>query len=327
MSRRWLVTGADGLAGAHAIAWLLAQGDEVVGMVRAEPRRLPTLDLDIQLVRHDLTQPIPSAVSQAIGTVDVILNLASSTDITRSIRDPQWVFHENTTIVANLAEWVQFHPVDAFVQVSTEEVYGPAPHQPHLEWDPIRPSTHYSASKAAQEAYLTASWRTHGLPLVILNTMNLIGPMQDPAKLGPTIIRRTLAGEQVPLMVDYYEPQSGHGQESLRQYMHPRVLASAATAVADDPHRWWTPRVEFPPRYNVAGTQAGVVELAHLITDTMGMTLNWTPVSADAARPGHERVFALDDTKLRGLGWTPPSTLEDDVHDTVTWYLGHTEWL
>jgi dTDP-glucose 4,6-dehydratase len=285
------------------------------------------LGLDIPLVRHDLTQPIPVAVSQQIGDVDAILNLASSTDIAGSIRDPRWVFHENTTMVANLAEWVQFHPVDVFVHVSTEEVYGPAPRTPHREWEPIRPSTHYSASKAAQEAYLTASWRSHGLPLMILNSMNLFGPMQDPTKLVPTIIRKTLAGERVPLMVDVDEPQSGMWWESLRQYMHPRVLASAAVAVAGDPDRWWAPRVEFPPRFNVAGTQAGVVELARLITTAMSAELDWTPVSADAARPGHERVFALDDTKLRDTGWVAPSTLEEDVTDTVTWYLEHPEWL
>src|SRR5690606_22583082 len=185
-----------------------------------------------------------------------------------------------------LAGWAWHRLVDSCVQVSSGAGYGPAPQPPHAEWDPVRPSPPYSASKAAQEALLISLWRSHGLPLVILNSMNLIGPMQDPGKLVPTIIRKTLAGERVPLLVDYFEPQSGSGEESLRQYMHPRVLASAVLAVAGDPARRFRPRVEFPPRYNVAGEQIGVVGLAQLVADAMGRPLNWAPVDADHARPG-----------------------------------------
>jgi len=236
---RILLTGAPGFVGSHILDWLLSETDaDIVCILRPgpAPRRwqhiLGRHDASrVSVVVHNLAQPVDEDTDARIGHVDAVVSLASSTDIAGSIRDPRSVFLPNVQLVANLAEWARHRELDAFVHVSSEEVYGPAPHRPHAEWDPIRPSTHYSASKAAQEAYLIASWRSHGLPLVILNAMNQLGPMQDPSKLVPAIIRKTLAGESVPLMVDFYESQSGSGQESLRQYMHPRVLASAILAV------------------------------------------------------------------------------------------------
>lgn len=326
MSRRFLVTGADGFCGAHIIAHLIEQGVEVVGMVRREPLRLPVLGVEVPLVYHDLAEPISPQVSAEIGPVDVVLSLASSTDIAGSISDPLRVFRENIDVVGNLAEWARHQPIEAFVQISSEEVYGPAPHHPHVEWEPIRPSTPYSASKAAQEALLISMWRSNGLPLVILNAMNMIGPMQPSTKLVPTILRKLLAGKTVPLIVDWYDSQSGCGEESLRQYMHPRVLADAILATFETAEQF-TPKAQFPPRFNVAGTQVGNIALAQMVADAAGVPLRWEPVEANHSRPGHERVFALDDSKLRNLGWVPPTSLGDDVRDTVAWYLEHAEWL
>lgn len=333
---RVLLTGADGFVGAHILDYLLEHTDaHVVCMVSGNhpARRLPLIlskheNTDrARVVRHDLTTPINRHTDRVIGHVNAVIDAASSTDIGGSISDPASVFVPNVTMTAHLADWARDHDLDAFVHLSSEEVYGPAYNGPHSEWEPVRPSTHYSASKAAQEAYLTASWRSHGLPLVLLNLMNQIGPMQDPTKLVPTIIRRTLAGESVPLLVDWYEPQSGSGEESVRQYMHPRRVASAVLHVLGDPDRNWSPRTRLPARYNVAGEQIGNVALASMIAAELGRDLKWEPVPADGGRPGHERVFALDDSKLRAAGWVPPTSLEDDVRDTVNWYKEHTEWL
>lgn len=326
---RILVTGADGFAGAHIVDYLLEQGHEVVCLLRKDGQhRLPTVlskhrERRVSIVRHDLTKPIPALVDELIGDVDVVISAASSTDIAGSIRNPLDVFMPNVQIIANLAEWARHRDLAAFVQVSSEEVYGPAPHDPHREWEPIRPSTHYSASKAAQEAYLIASWRSHGLPLILLNAMNLIGPMQEPTKLVPTIIRKVVAGEQVPLLVAWDEPQSGMWGESLRQYMHPRSIASAALHVLNDPAKNWTPNIEFPPRYNVAGEQVGNVALAQQIAAVLNEPLKWSPLASESSRPGHERVFALDDTKLHATGWVPPSTLAETIEETIAWYREH----
>lgn len=332
--RRVLLTGADGFVGAHFLDYLLRNTEtDIVCLVRrSSTRRIGQILTRpdwarVHIYHHDLTRPIGDRLNNLLGNVDTVFSVASSADIAGSISDPASVFLNNVQMVANLAEWARTRELDAFVHLSSEEVYGPAFDGPHPEWDAIRPSTHYSASKAAQEAYLTASWRNHNLPLVILNAMNQIGPMQDPTKLVPTIIRKTLTGESVPLLVDWYEEQSGSGAESLRQYMHPRVTASAALHVAKDPDRHWNPKSKFPPRYNVSGQIIGNVALAGMVANAMGKPLNWKPVPATAARPGHERTFALDDTKLRTSGWVPPSTLEQDIHDTVTWTLEHPEWL
>lgn len=308
MSRRFLVTGADGFAGKHIVDWLLDSGHDVIRLMRSVPDDCDERTTD---VIHDLTQPLDLDVE-----VDVVVSAASSTDIAGSISDPVRVFRQNVDIVANIAEWCRWKSIQAFVQVSSEEVYGPAPHGLHKEWEPIRPSTHYSASKAAQEAYLIASWRSHGLPLVILNCMNMIGPGQDGSKLVPTILRKLRAGEPAPLLVDYYEPQSGTLSESIRQYMHPRVLASAVEHAVQFA-KPFTPSDVFPARFNVAGEQVGNVELAKMIADEAGLEFQWVPVEANLSRPGHERVFGLDTAKLESSGWVSPMTLAEAIREIV----------
>lgn len=334
----YLLTGASGFVGAHILDYLLTHTtDDVVCIVRGNTRRLlhvlPKHDANrVRLVCHDLTQPFTPEVDEAIGDVDVVISAASSTDIAGSLVDAWPVYGGNVTLVARLVEWARHRDLTAFVHVSSEEIYGPAPVGYHREWEsPLRPSTPYSASKVAQEALLIAGWRAWNVPLVLVNIMNQLGPMQEPGKLVPLTIRRLTRGESVVLVTGV------GGEQSTRQYMHPRVVASGIlyavnAAVAGDTGNTrerlrfqWADQL--PPRFHIAGTEVGNVDLAGMVADELGVDLDWVRVFADYVRPGHDLRFALDDSKLRNLGWESPSTLEQDVAETVAWYREHQEWL
>lgn len=188
----------------------------------------------VKLLYHDLRSPIPPTVDHAIGPVDSVLHLAANSHVDRSIEDPAPFILANVAITTNLLEWVRerrggalaqyirqltAHVADGLdlpagvyvdsgfgreithvVQISTDEVYGPAPDgYSHVEWDTVIPSNPYSASKAAQEAVAISYWRTYGVPIVITNTMNLFGERQGPEKFVPKVVKTILEGGTVPI--------------------------------------------------------------------------------------------------------------------------------
>jgi dTDP-glucose 4,6-dehydratase len=207
-------------------------------------------------------------------------------------------------------------------------VYGPAPgHIRHAEWSPILPSNPYSASKAAQEAIAISYWRTYDIPLVITNTMNIIGPMQDPEKYVPMVIRNVIDGETVTI----------HGtdeQIGSRFYLHARNQADAlVTLLEGGAGMPYSIATEFdqhePDRYNVVGeVELNNLELAQMIADVLGKPLKYELVDFHSTRPGHDLRYALDGSKIkRDYDWEPPVKFQDSLAQTVDWYVSHPEWL
>ena len=188
-----LLTGASGFVGSHVLRHLLLNtGAEIVCPVTfrhkgAAPRLWgawqghPSLRdrLDV-LPGVDLCAPIDSVTESAIGPVDYILNVASESHVDRSITEPGAFIRNNVLLMTNLLDYARRVEPRMFLQMSTDEVYGPAHgERRHKEGEPYRPSNPYSASKAAQEVICFSYWRTYGVPVVITNTMNIIGEMQD----------------------------------------------------------------------------------------------------------------------------------------------------
>src|SRR5262249_4092532 len=143
----------------------------------------------------------------------------------RSITDPVPFVRNNVDVVLNTLELTRVVNPRSLILVSTDEVYGPvdaADHTGHPEWDVILPSNPYSASKAAQEAIAISYWRTYGIPLQIVNCMNMIGERQDPEKFVPLVLGKVLRGETVTI----------HGTKEeigTRHYLHARNLADGIT--------------------------------------------------------------------------------------------------
>lgn len=334
---RILLTGAAGFVGSHVLGHLLANTDADIVCPwtlrhHGNSQRL-TATLDqaptpgawnhrVTTVMHDLATPLPATLVDEIGPVDYILNIASNSGVEESIADPARFVRNNVELMTSLLEYARQVKPKAFLHMDTDEVYGPAPvGYAHREWDPIIPSNPYAASKAAQSALATAWWRTYGLPVVLTRTMNLIGPGQGPEKLVPTVIRKVLAGDTVPI---YASPDGIPGS---RYWIDTREFAGAWLHLLDTttPQRY--PDDDRPSLWHIVGEERSNLEVAQIIADIIGKPLKYERVSFHASRPGHDLRYALDGTKLADAGWRPARSLEETLKDIVTWYLANPGWL
>lgn len=343
MPDRVLLSGAAGFAGSHALRHLLVNTDwDLVCPVSLDHKghldrvghACAGMDTGrVSVFTCDLSQPLSAHARLLIGAPDRIINYASASHVDRSIADPVPFVSNNVTLMLNLLELARTLPdLKAFVQVSTDEVYGPAAGEAHAEWSPVVPSNPYAASKACQEAIATAWWRTYGLPLIIVNSMNLFGEGQGlgngdrPEKFVPIVASRVLAGEVVPVH------GSPDGRPGSRCWLHARNLADAivwllrrgdvlAYAPGGDgeeprPHRW-----------HVAGPERTNLEMAREIAAGLGRELRYEIVDYHGSRPGHDLRYALDSSKIELAGWKPPVSFEEGIRRTVAWEIEHEGYL
>lgn len=358
-----LLTGAGGFVGSHVLRHLLVNTDWKIicpvtfrhkgssDRIASSLGDLPhvvdrNLKGRVQIVHHDLTMPFSQQWIERIGKIDVIMNVASESHVDRSIGDPVGFIQNNVNLILNLLEYARVVRPKLFLQMSTDEVYGPAvaPHL-HSEGEPHRPSNPYSASKAAQESIIYSYWRTYAVPVIITNTMNIFGEMQDPEKYFAKIMRCVMRGEPVPVHGKPMLTVRGRDNEyavhewqaGSRFYLHARNLADAwlfLTKRSLDPNdsmskvNTWSPFVTDIPRFNVVGEkEIDNKELAQMIASVMrkGFTVDW--VDFHSSRPGHDLRYALNGMKLAEYGWHAPVSLEEGIERTVEWTLRHSEWL
>lgn len=329
-----LLTGAAGFLGSHCLRHLMVNTDwEVVCPVSFEHKGLPerittAVDHDewwdrLTVVKCDLSSRINDTTAARFGNVDYIVNYAADSHVDRSIVDPVTFIKNNVDVVLNMLEYARVAKPRAFLQISTDEVYGPAPEgYAHVEWDAVIPSNPYSASKAAQEAIAVSYWRTYEVPLIITNCMNLIGETQDPEKFVPMTIQKVMRGEEVPIHA------SGSGKVGSRFYLHARNMADAVlfllrrgdismySAGADRPDKW----------HIVGEREIDNLEMAQLIAKMMDKELKYRLVDFHSSRPGHDLRYALNGRKLAEAGWTMPVPLEESLKTLIDWTLRNPMW-
>lgn len=330
---RVLITGGAGFAGSHLVEHLLVttgwdlvvldsltyagRTDRLTDSEYYDPGR-------VRLLWHDLRAPIHPHLDEQIGDVDAVLHLAAESHVDRSIADPAPFFHNNVAATLNLLEWARTRTLSHFVQVSTDEVYGPAAEgHRHAEWEPHIPSNPYAASKSAQEALAVAWWRTYDVPVVVTNTMNMFGERQHPEKMIPKTIRAIINGEPVTI----HARRKGDGWEaSSRHWLHARSHADALRWILHRPVTKYG-QADRPDRWHIAGDEYDVHALTDHIADILGRS--WVPQFVDhhSSRPGHDHRYALDPSKIHAAGWKPPLDTLASLERTVGWAVDHPEWL
>lgn len=336
--KRVLLTGASGFVGSHTLIHFLHNTDwEIVCPVsfqhqgksdriwevlhKSHPEYLDR----VTIVIHDLTAPFSKQTVERMGEIDYIVNMASRSNVDESIKNSREFFLNNVNLMYSMVEYAYEYPVEKFVHISTDEVFGPADlGQDHKEGSPHRPSNTYAASKAAQEDIGCSEWRQRALPYIQTNTMNIIGEMQDIGKLLPKAVSYAMQGKILPIFVDKQGEASG-----TRKYLHARNQADALLFILNNVNpQIYLDGHEEPTLINIVGEKELTnLEMALLASSHTGRKLRYKLVDFHSSRPGHDLRYSLDGSKLMNLGWRAPIPLEDSIKSTVQWTLKNQEWI
>ena len=309
---RLLVTGGCGFIGSAFVRLALARGAEVVNLDKLTYAGNPANVADVaddpryRFVHADIADA--AAVEDAIAGCDGVVNFAAESHVDRSILEPDQFIRTDVVGTAVLLDAARRTGVRRFVQVSTDEVYGSIPSGAFRETDPISPSSPYSASTAGGDLQVLAWHSTSGLDAIITRGSNTFGPRQYPEKLIPLFVTNALDGEPLPVY--------GDGMQ-VRDWIH----------AEDHCEGIWTAmeRGTAGEVYNVGGGyEAPNLEITRRILALTGRDESLVRHVAD--RPGHDRRYALDTTRLRGLGWAPRHSFEEALADTVEWYRSRRDW-
>ncbi len=340
--KRLLLTGFAGSIGCHTLAHVMHNTDwHVVGMdsfrhhgwtdkvnqmLQAHPDWVDRLTV----ITHDLTAPISPVMVKKIGHIDYIINMASLSDVEQSIEDPVPFVENNVALILNILEYSREVKPEVFIQISTDEVYGPVEKGgKHKEWSAIVPSNPYAASKCAQEAIAISYWRTYDVPLIITNFMNNFGEMQAKAKF-PAVLQKRLANNE-EIVVYGVKNDDGTLELGSRSYIHSRNSADALLYIIHNlpPHLHVRDTVDKPDRYNICGDkQLNNLELAEIFAKFMHKeNFKYRLDNVHSLRPGHDWHYGLDDSKLKGLGWKSPLTFEESLKNVIEWQSEHPDWL
>lgn len=337
MANKLLLTGISGSIGCHFLAHFMHNtdwdivgvssfrhkgwSDRIVEMLKDHPDWNPRL----KMITHDLVGPFSEMTKTKIGKLDYIINLASLSDVEASIHDPVTFIQNNIWSTLNLLEYAKGLGLKAFVQFSTDEVFGPTNGKTfYKEWDAHVPSNPYAASKSCQEQISTAYWRTYGVPLILTHTMNNFGEMQQGSKFPVMIQKAIEEGKEITIHGE------SNGEIGSRSYIHSRNVADAVLFILKNttPHLHEPLVVDKPDCYNIAGDkQLTNLELAELIAKLMGKELKYKIVDSHTVRPGHDPHYGLDDTKLKDLGWKSPLSFEGSLKNTIDWQRENKEWI
>jgi dTDP-glucose 4,6-dehydratase len=304
---RILVAGGAGFLGSHFVKRALAGGDEVVVLDKLTYSGNPAnlAGCDVPLHEADICDPV--AVEAAARECDAIVNFAAETHVDRSILEAGDFIQTDVFGTHVLLEYVRTARI-RLVQVSTDEVYGDVP--PGVssrEEDPLRPSSPYSASKAGGDLQVLAYVRTYGVDACITRGANTYGPNQYPEKLIPLFVTNALDGEPLPLY--------GDGRQT-RSWLHVDDHCAAIDLVLR--------KGESGAIYNVGGVERDNLDVTRRILALTGAGPDLVRHVED--RPGHDRRYSLDDSRLHELGWRRQHGLEDGLAATVAWYRDNRSW-
>ena len=243
--------------------------------------------------------------------LDAVVNFAAESHVDRSILQPDLFVRTNVLGTQTLLDLARRFRVGKFVQISTDEVYGALGDTGYFtEETPLKPNSPYSASKAGADLLVRAYHETYGLNVNITRCSNNYGPYQFPEKLIPLMIRNALSDQPLPIYGDGLH---------VRDWLHVEDHCRAVDLVL---HRGAPGEV-----YNIGGhNERTNLEVVKTILAELGKPETLIRFVQD--RPGHDRRYAIDATKIRReLGWEPKYDYETGIRETIRWYLANRDWL
>jgi dTDP-glucose 4,6-dehydratase len=250
----------------------------------------------------------PKIVDEVLADQDAVVNFAAETHVDRSILDAGGFIRTDVEGTWVLLDAARRHGLSRYLQVSTDEVYGHVPEGSSKEVDPLEPRSPYAASKAGGDLMVCAYGVTHGLSVLITRGANTIGPNQYPEKVVPLFTTNAIDDQPMPIYGD---------GGALRDYIDVSDHCAAIATVLEH----GTPG----EIYNIgAGHAINTHQVADAILRLLSKPDSLKKLVPD--RPGHDRRYSVDSSKLRALGWAPQRDFEAAMERTVQWYVDHQDW-
>jgi len=315
---RILVTGGAGFIGSNFVRYWLERhpDDELVAYdaLTYAGNRASLADVDerIAFVEGDICDLDLAGSVMRDERIDVVVNFAAESHNSLAVVDPGRFFRTNVLGTQTLLEAARTAGVGRFHHVSTCEVYGDLPldsDELFAEDSPYRPRTPYNASKAGADHAVRAYFETYALPVTITNCSNNYGPFQFPEKVIPLFTTNALDDVPLPLYAS---------TENKREWLHVIDHCAAIDLVLHEGREGET--------YNVgSGREATITEIADRVLELTGKPESLKTIVPD--RPGHDRRYLLDSTKIREqLGWEESYDFDAGLADTVRWYAENRDW-
>jgi len=247
-------------------------------------------------------------VDELMQEVDWVVNGAAQTHVDRSITDPDEFIKTDILGTYTLLEAAKKHNIKKFLAISTDEVYGSIDKGLFTEKSLIKPNSPYSASKAGADLMVRAYFKTYNLPVLITRSSNNYGSFQYPEKMIPLFVTNLLEEKKVPLYGDGL---------NVRDWLYVLDNCSGIDLVLH--------KGKFGEVYNIgADNEKTNKEITEIILKQLGKDDSWIKHVKD--RPGHDKRYALDSSKIKKLGWKPEYDFEKAIKETIDWYKNNEDW-
>ena len=309
-----LVTGGAGFIGSNFVRFMLRRYDdlEVVNLDKLtyagnlENLRDVEDDARYTFVKGDICDA--AAVRAALEGADAVVNFAAETHVDRSISGPQDFIRTDVLGTHTLLEAVRELGIARYVQISTDEVYGSTEAGSFTEESDLAPSSPYSASKAGADLLVLAYHRTYEAPVLITRSSNNYGPWQYPEKIIPLFITNAIDEQALPVYGDGL---------NVRDWLHVDDNCAGIDTVLR--------QGALGEVYNIGGgNEVENLAVTRGILELLGRSPELIRFVTD--RPGHDRRYSIDCSKLQALGWHPATPFESGLESTVSWYRDNPDW-
>lgn len=312
--KQLLITGGAGFIGSNFIRYMLNKYDDLritnldklTYCGNLENLKDCSADKRYKFVKGDICDA--KLVNRLVKTSDAVVAFAAETHVDRSIKDPSGFIKTNILGTYTLLEAARRFGVGLFIQVSTDECYGSILEGSFKEEDALRPNSPYSATKAGADLLARSYFVTYKLPVIITRSSNNFGPYQYPEKVIPLFITNALKDKKVPLYADGM---------NVRDWLFVLDNCEAIDVVMR--------KGKAGEVYNIgAGSETSNMELTRAILKLLGKGVELIEFVKD--RPGHDKRYALDITKISSLGWRPRHDFRSALELTIDWYRKNERW-
>ena len=333
--KKVILTGANGFVGHHILEHFLKKTDweiyclDKLSYASSGHDRIRDInvfnDERVKIFTTDLCLSFPEGLIKELGDISYIFHVAAESHVDNSISDPVPFVQNNINSTLHILEYAKsLKNLEKFIYFSTDEVYGSAPvGKNYKEGERFNCGNPYSASKGAAECICQSYANTYGMPIIITNTMNVIGERQHPEKYIPKVVKKVLNGEVVTIHSNKEKTKAGS-----RFYIHARNIADALLHILKNCDETLDNYDSSKGRFNIVGEkETDNLQLAQLIAKILGKELKYEMVDFHSQRPGHDLRYALDGEKMKSIGWTHPVAFEESLENTINWTLDRKEWL